>query len=124
MAMQARETTTSMRFIRLMILTLLGAALVVLGVANMAPIDLYLAPQEILPGEEYVLRDIPLALVIFVAVVLGVVIGELLEYLREAKDRRQAAEKRREVGQLRQEVGRLSARLGDNDDDLPELPAR
>ena len=124
MAMPARGTTTRMRIIRLSILVLLGAALVVLGVANMAPVDLYLVPQEILPGEQYVLRGIPLALVIFVAVVLGVVIGELLEYLRESKHRRQAAEKRREVGHLRQEVGRLSARLGDNDDDLPELPAR
>jgi len=112
-----------MRTVKMIILTLLGLALVVLGVANMAPVDLYLLPKEV-GGEQLMLSQVPLAAVIVVAVVVGVVLGQFLEYLRERKHRRLAEEKRREVGRLRQEVGRLSTRLGEDEGDIPELPAR
>jgi uncharacterized integral membrane protein len=112
-----------MRTIKLLVLVLLGLALVIVGVANMAPVDVHLLPPEIGAGA-YVLRGVPLAGVILASVVVGVLVGQLLEYLREAKHRRRAEERRREVGRLKREVGRLAARLGESDDDLPEIPAR
>jgi len=112
-----------MRTIRTLVLLLLGAALVVVGVANMAPVDVHLLPREI-GGPQTTIPQVPLAAVILASVIVGVIVGQLLEYARERKHRRQAEERRREVGRLRREVGRLAARLGENDDDLPELPAR
>jgi len=112
-----------MRTLKLLLLAILGLGLVVIGVANMAPVDVYLLPAAI-DGGANVLRDVPLAAVILVAVVVGVFVGQIMEYMREAKYRRRASERRREVGELRREVGRLAARVGDRDDDLPELPSR
>jgi len=112
-----------MRTLKLLVLSLLGIALVVIGVANMAPVDLYLVPAEI-DGGRNALRGVPLAGVILASVVIGIVVGQLIEYAREAKHRREATQQRREAGQLRREVGRLAARLGDGDDDLPKIAAK
>lgn len=124
MAGTTQETTrTEMRLLKLLILIALGAALVVVGVANMAPVDIRLLPPEIGAGG-YAVEGVPLAVVILASVVVGVLVGQLMEYLRESKYRRQSEERRREVGRLRKEVGRLAARLGDTDDDLPRLGAK
>jgi uncharacterized integral membrane protein len=112
-----------MRTLKLLILILLAAALIVLGVANMNPVDLHLLPAAVATPETTI-AQVPLTAILFGAVTIGIVVGFLLEWLREAKHRRLAAEKKREVGRLRSEIARLSTRLGDADDDLPELPAR
>ena len=70
------------------------------------------------------LTQIPLSVVILGSVVVGAIVGFLLEWLREAKHRRLAAEKKREVGRLRAEINRLTSQIGEGGSDLPELPAR
>ena len=111
-----------MQTIKLIVLGLLAAILIVLGVANMAPVDLHLLPVALF-GDGYSLTGIPLAVVILAAVLLGILIGLVIEYLREHKHRRVAEEKRREIAELRQEVTRLRTKLGDRDDALPRIPA-
>jgi uncharacterized integral membrane protein len=111
-----------MRTIKLIVLGLLAAALIALGVANMAVVDLYLLPAKLF-GESYSIKGIPLAVVIMAAVLMGILAGLMIEYLREHKIRRGAGQNRREIAQLRNEVTRLKAKLGDDEDDLPRIPA-
>ncbi|MGF1446769.1 MAG: LapA family protein [Pikeienuella sp.] len=111
-----------MRTVRFAMLCLLGLVLVVVGVANMTPVDVFLLPAGVgLPAAE--IRDMPLSAVIFVSVLAGIIVGQLLEWVREAKHRRMVAEKHAEVGRLRKEIKRLSRRLGEGEDDLPKLTA-
>ncbi|GMG82172.1 hypothetical protein LNKW23_13850 [Paralimibaculum aggregatum] len=112
-----------MRIVRLGVLSVLGLGLVVVGVANRAPVDVFLLPQGLgLPEAE--LRGVPLAAVIFAAVLVGIVVGQVMEWVREAKHRRQVEEKTEEVWRLRKEIKRLSLRLGEGEDEMPALPAR
>ena len=111
-----------MRTVKLIVLGLLAAILIALGVANMVPVDLYLLPAALF-GDSFSIRGLPLAVVILAAGLIGILIGLVIEFLREHKQRRVAEEKRREIVQLRQEVTRLRAKLGDRDNELPRIPA-
>ena len=110
-----------MQTIKLIVLGLLAAILIALGVANMVAVDLYLLPAKLF-GDTFSIKEIPLAVVILAAVLLGILVGLVIEYLREHKQRRVANEKRREIVQLRQEVTRLRAKMGDQGNDLPHIP--
>jgi uncharacterized integral membrane protein len=111
-----------MRTIKMIVLGLLAVVLVLLGVANMAAVDLYLLPPA-LAGERFSLKSVPLAAAVLAAVLVGIIVGQVLEWFRERGQRRVAEEKRREIAQLRQEVSHLRQQLGDRADDLPRLPA-
>jgi uncharacterized integral membrane protein len=110
-----------MRTVKLIVLGLLAVILIILGVANMAAVDLYLLPAALF-GDGFSIKGIPLAVVILAAVLMGILIGLVIEFLREHKQRRVAEEKRREIVQLRQEVARLRAKLGSQGDELPRIP--
>lgn len=113
-----------MRILRGFLLTVVAVALIVVGVANMDPVTLRLLPADLDPEGAWTVEDLPLAAVILAAGVVGVLVGQLLEWVREARHRRLAAQRKREVGRLRAEINRLSARLEDTDDDLPDLVQR
>ncbi|MGE5145381.1 MAG: lipopolysaccharide assembly protein LapA domain-containing protein [Candidatus Eiseniibacteriota bacterium] len=111
-----------LRLIKWAILAVICVALVVMGVANMTPVDLHLLPPGIV-SSNLMLSGVPLAAVILAAILLGVVIGELFEWLREHKHRRRAAEGSRETERLKAEIASLKRRLGDKDD-LPRIAAQ
>lgn len=111
-----------MQTIKLIVLGVLAATLIALGVANMAAVDLYLLPAKIF-GETFGIKGVPLAVVILAAVLLGILVGLVIEFLREHKQRRVANEKRREVAELRQEISRLRAKMSDREGDLPRIPS-
>jgi lipopolysaccharide assembly protein A len=110
-----------LKTLKMVVLALLALVLVVIGVANMTPVDLHLLPGEI-GGYDYTLHQVPLVGVILVSVLLGILIGELIEWVREHKHRRTARQKRREAEQLQRENEQLRRRL--EDDDLPRIPVR
>ena len=110
-----------MRTIKMAVLALIAGALVLVGVANMAAVDLYLLPVPLF-GDAYSVKGIPLAVVILAAVLTGVIVGLVIEWLREHKHRRTAEDKRREIVELRQENARLRSRLGAGADELPRIP--
>jgi uncharacterized integral membrane protein len=111
-----------MRTVKLIVLGLLAVILIALGVANMAAVDLYLLPATLF-GDGFSIKGLPLAVVILAAVLMGILAGLVIEFLREHKQRSVAAEKRREIVRLRQEVTRLRTKLGDREDELPHIPA-
>jgi len=111
-----------MRTVKLIVLGLLAVILIALGVANMAAVDLYLLPAALF-GDSFSVKGLPLAVVILAAVLMGILAGLVIEFLREHKQRRVAEEKRREIVRLRQEVTRLRTKLGDREDELPRIPA-
>jgi uncharacterized integral membrane protein len=106
-----------MRTIRLVLIIIIALSLMILAFANMTPVDLRLLPESLMPGLP-VLTGIPVAVVIIFALFMGLVLGFLMEFVREAKDRRKLAEKRREVGELRDENSRLVQRLEEHGDEI------
>jgi hypothetical protein len=109
-----------MRTIKLIVLGVLGAALVLIGVSNMGPVDLHLIPPS-LAGGRLSLLDVPLAAVILAAILLGVFIGQVMEWIRGRKRRAAANETHREIAALKDEVAQLRRQLGTEDDDLPRV---
>ncbi|MEM6933901.1 MAG: LapA family protein [Pseudomonadota bacterium] len=113
-----------MRIIKTLVLLIIGMCLVVIGVGNMAPVDLYLVPPKVAPGSEFSLKSIPLAAVIMASVLLGLVIGQILEWVREGKHRRVSNDRGRELARMRNELAQVKTKVTDVDDDLPNIPVR
>lgn len=95
------------RFLKALILLPIAILVVLLAVANRAPVTLSLDPFS---GEtpEFA-TQLPLFAVIFAAVMVGVVIGGTATWLAQGKHRRARRQFRREVGHLRHETERLRA---------------
>lgn len=109
-----------MRTIKLILLALILIAIVVLALANRQMVTLNLLPgglAGILPAT----REVPLYLVSLASIAVGLLLGYILEWLREYKHRRRAAEKAREAAQLNREVDRLRKQTNKHEDDVLAL---
>jgi uncharacterized integral membrane protein len=111
-----------MRYLRYLFLSVIGILLITLALANRQIVSLRLLPGEMaeavsMSGE---LR-LPLFLVIFAGIVVGLLIGFVWEYLREHKHRRALSKTGREVHKLEREVKRLKGKPGDGKDDVLAL---
>jgi lipopolysaccharide assembly protein A len=109
-----------MRTLKLIVLGLILLAIVVLAVANRDPVTLHLLPEglsRLMP----ISVQLPLFMVSLLSIVTGMVIGYLLEYLREHKHRRRASVKAREAAQLNREVDRLRKQTGRPEDEVLAL---
>ena len=110
------------RFVRYVLLALLGVALLTVALANRAPVTLRLLPDDLaaLLGIAVQLQ-VPLFLVIFGGIMVGLLIGFLWEWLREAKHRSAAKGKTREVSKLERELAVLRDTKGQPADDVIAL---
>jgi uncharacterized integral membrane protein len=109
-----------MRTFRYLVLGVILLVLVVLALANREPVTLNLLPSgmaRVMP----VAIELPLFVVCLLAVMVGMVLGYLLEWLREHKHRRHATHKAREAARLNAEVDRLRRQAGKPDDDVLAL---
>ncbi|MBL4812917.1 MAG: LapA family protein [Rhodobacteraceae bacterium] len=101
---------------------LIGLCLVVLGLANRGTVTLRAMPETV---SEFlgISPDIqlPLYLVIFLGVAVGLLIGFFWEWLREGKLRASSRGKTREVAALQREVGRLKTEKNEGKDDVIAL---
>ncbi len=97
-----------MRYFRYLVLVLIGLLLLLVASANRGAVSLTLLPAEFVPyiGRNWAV-DLPLYLVIFAAMAVGVLLGFLWEWLREHKHRKVAARSTREARQLNREIAKL-----------------
>jgi uncharacterized integral membrane protein len=114
-----------MRYVRYGFLGVLAVVLISVALANRGVVALRLLPETLaVPlGLDWTI-NLPLFIVIFAAIIGGVLIGFVWEWLREHKHRATAARKDGEVRQLKREVSRLkgsSASKGEQDDVLALL---
>ena len=112
-----------MRTLKLLLLALILVAIVVLALANRAPVTLHLLPEgmaRVMPLS----IQLPLFVVSLISIVVGMVIGYLLEWLREHKHRRRASQKSREAAHLNREVEKLRRETGRHEDDVLALLGR
>lgn len=100
----------------------IGLCLIVIGLANRGMVTLRAMPEAL--GNLIGLSpdiQLPLFVVIFLAIGLGLLIGFLWEWLREHRFRAEARARGREVVQLRREMDRLRDSDGDGKDDVLQL---
>jgi uncharacterized integral membrane protein len=109
-----------MRTLKLIVLALILIALVVLSLANRELVTLHLLPEGMAQVMPVSVR-LPLFVVCLLAVVVGVVIGYLFEWLREHKHRRRASHHAREAARLNAEVERMRRAAGRAEDDVLAL---
>jgi len=96
------------RYLRLLLLALLGLVLLTVALANRAPVSVRLLPEDMaaLTGLTWAM-ELPLFLVIFGGIIAGVLIGFVWEWFREHGHRATASQKSREVTRLERELAVL-----------------
>jgi uncharacterized integral membrane protein len=110
-----------MTFLRYLFLGLLAFVLLVLALANLEAVTLRLLPGEL--GAYVGLGagiTLPLFLVIFLSIAVGLLIGFTWEWLREHKHRAEARSERAQKERLERELAR-SRTTSDQDDVLAIL---
>jgi len=115
-----------MKLIKYAFWAIVAVILMVLGLANRGTVTLSTLPEGIADWPLVSLFaytvQVPLFVVIMLAVGFGLLIGFAWEWLREYKFRAEVGRKDREVRQLQREVGRMKAeKHGDEDDVLALL---
>ena len=108
-----------MRYIRYLILVVIGVALIAVALANRGMVSLKLLPEGLarIAGLNASI-ELPLFLVIFGGVVVGVLIGFVWEWLREHKHRAEVSRKSKEVGKLEREVKKLKGEKNSGKDEV------
>lgn len=96
------------RYLRLILLGLLGLGLLIIALANRTAVPVRLLPPDLaaLTGLTWAM-ELPLFLVIFAAIIAGVLIGFVWEWFREHGHRATASQKAREVARLERELAVL-----------------
>ena len=110
------------RYLRYLFLGALALFLVIVAMANRAPVTLRALPQDLsdffgIGGS----MDLPLFLVIFGGIAVGLLIGFVWEWFRERKHRSTASTKSREVTRLERELAVLRDSASVPQDDVLAL---
>ncbi|MEL7091831.1 MAG: LapA family protein [Pseudomonadota bacterium] len=111
-----------MRYIRYACIAVFAVALAAVALANRGPVTLRLLPDEI-AGLFAVAPSIelPLFVVIFLGIIMGLLVGFVWEWLREHAIRADAARTHREVRKLERENKRLKAEKHEGKDEVLAL---
>ena len=96
------------RYLRLLLLAVLGLILLTVALANRAPVMVRLLPDDMaaLTGLTWAM-ELPLFLIILGGILAGVLIGFVWEWVREHGHRATASRKSREVTRLERELAVL-----------------
>lgn len=108
-----------MRYIRYLFLGVLGLCLLTVAIANRGPVTLRLFTDEIAAFVGFAPEvTLPLFIVIFGSMVVGLLIGFVWEWLREHRIRATAVTERRERVRLEHEVKKLRGPEPQSGDDV------
>ncbi|PQO23230.1 DUF1049 domain-containing protein [Rhodobacteraceae bacterium WD3A24] len=111
-----------MRYIRYGLLALIALALVTVALANRGVVTLRLLPEGVAGFAGIDPRiDMPLFLVVLIGVALGLLTGFVWEWIREHRQRAEAARMRRALERAEEELGRLRQKPVDKPDDVLAL---
>lgn len=108
------------RFLGIVLLLPLALVIVTLAVANRNVVTIALDPFN--PDNPALGVSLPLFLVIFAAIALGILIGGIADWVGQGYWRREAREKRREARRWRSEVDRLRDRMDEPEPGRRSLP--
>jgi uncharacterized integral membrane protein len=112
-----------LRYIRAVLLAAVAAVLLIFAFANLQVVTIRFVPE----GLGALLNfdrafNVPLFLVILLSILAGVGLGQVWEWVRNARHRTAATRNRRQVARLEREVGRLrQAQPTDQDEVLALL---
>ena len=111
-----------MRYIRYAFLAAIAIVLIVVALANRDMVTLNLLPADMAGyvGQNFSYQ-LPQFVIIFLAIVVGLLIGFVWEWLREYKIRAQVGRKDREVTRLSREVNRLKEEKNEGKDEVLAL---
>ena len=114
-----------MRYVRYAVLGFLAVVLITVALANRAPLTLRLLPEEMsgLLGLSWQIT-LPAFAILLIAVLFGVVLGFVWEWIREHKHRAAAAAERKKRKELEKEVGPRRSKETGGDDVLALLEGR
>lgn len=110
------------RYLRYLLLALLGIALLTMALANRAPVLIKAMPDDLAAvlGLGWQI-EVPLFVVMFGGIVAGLLIGFVWEWLREYKHRATASTKSREVTRLERELATMRDATSVPQDDIIAL---
>lgn len=110
------------RYLKILFLVFVAVALVLLFFANNAPVTLYLMPDAL--AEAVGIRNeytTTLFFVVVAALLVGIIVGFIWEWLREHRFRAEARTQRREAQRLNREVAQIKGRSSEQTDDVLAL---
>ncbi|MEQ9039334.1 MAG: lipopolysaccharide assembly protein LapA domain-containing protein [Silicimonas sp.] len=114
-----------MRYVRYLVLGVIAVVLIIIAVANRGPLTLRLLPVELegLFGLSWQVT-LPAFLILLAAVLVGVLLGFVWEWVREHRFRAEAVAERRERERLEREIRKTAPRQEKGDDVLALLESR
>lgn len=118
-----------MRFVRLLVLAVIAIVLITVSIANRGALTIKLLPDELaqLLGFRWDVT-LPAFVILLAAVLIGVLLGFVWEWVRERKYRVEASVERKERERLEREVKKVAPPKESGDDVLALLegtaPAR
>ena len=108
-----------MRYIRYVLVGSIIAALVVVAMANRGFVTLTVLPEPLANLANWNFSiNLPLFIVVLGGVAVGLLLGYLLEWIRESKHRAEVSKRQKQVKQLNNEVTKLKAEKNQGKDEV------
>jgi len=107
------------RYLKIAFLLALAVGLLIVAMANRSMVTLTLLPPTLAEYASFNwVISLPLYMVVFIGIALGLLIGFIWEWLREAKHRQTIVEREKQVKRLKNEVLRLRGERSESEYDV------